>query len=152
MVKYQKIQKLGEGTFSKVKLVKVTNTEEYCALKKQKKQVKSLSTWKREIRALKILANHPRFCKLLDAHIKKDESYIVMEYASGGDLIEYIMKNGKIEPSFALCIFKELIEAIQYMHSAGVVHRDLKPENILLDDEFHIKIGDLGAALETRDN
>jgi len=58
--------------------------------------------------------------------------YIIMEQVSGGELFEHIKTYELEEREVALCMF-QLIEAIMYLQTCGVVHRDLKPENILIE-------------------
>ena len=62
------------------------------------------------------------------------------------DLFEFIEKtNGVVEPLGAY-IFKQLAEAVEYLHTHGILHRDIKDENVVLDDRFHAKLIDFGSA------
>ena len=67
-----------------------------------------------------------------------------MEYASGGELFDYIVSNTRLEDKEACKFFQQIISGIEYIHKLGVVHRDLKPENLLLDGKKNIKIVDFG--------
>lgn len=67
-----------------------------------------------------------------------------MEYASGGELFDYIVKNNKLKEKEACRFFHQLIAGIEYIHRLHIVHRDLKPENLLLDHNKNIKIVDFG--------
>lgn len=67
-----------------------------------------------------------------------------MEYASGGELFKYIVKNTRIKEREAAKFYCQLICGIEYIHRLGIVHRDLKPENLLLDSSKNIKIVDFG--------
>ncbi len=67
-----------------------------------------------------------------------------MEYASGGELFEYIVKRKKLKEQEAVRFFQQIISGIEYIHKSGICHRDLKPENLLLDDQNNIKIVDFG--------
>ena len=79
-----------------------------------------------------------------------------MEYVSGGELFDYIVKKGRVRVFFrthaqlseneARHFFQQLISGIEYCHKHNVVHRDLKPENIILDEYNNIKIADFGLA------
>ena len=60
-------------------------------------------------------------------------------------LFDGITRLGSCHVSCARWLTAELVNAVEYMHSKGVLHRDLKPENILLDDEGHIKLVDFGS-------
>ncbi|KAG0285582.1 serine/threonine-protein kinase HAL4/sat4 [Linnemannia gamsii] len=76
------------------------------------------------------------------------EYCMVMEFAAGGDLFNLLTKS---HPPISLhekhCLWRQLINGVQYMHSMGVAHRDLKPENILIDGTGRIlKITDFGIA------
>ena len=67
-----------------------------------------------------------------------------MEYASGGELFEYIVKQKKIREKEACRFFQQLVAGVEYINKLNVVHRDLKPENLLLDHKQSIKIVDFG--------
>ncbi|OAQ27857.1 Pkinase-domain-containing protein [Linnemannia elongata AG-77] len=76
------------------------------------------------------------------------EYCMVMEFAAGGDLFNLLTKS---HPPISLhekhCLWRQLVNGVQYMHSMGVAHRDLKPENILIDGTGRIlKITDFGIA------
>ena len=67
-----------------------------------------------------------------------------MEYACGGELFEYIVKQKKIREKEACKFFQQLVAGVEYINKLNVVHRDLKPENLLLDHKQNIKIVDFG--------
>ena len=67
-----------------------------------------------------------------------------MEYASNGELFDYIVAQTRIKEQEACKIFQQVIAGIEYIHKLNVVHRDLKPENLLLDHNYNIKIVDFG--------
>ena len=70
---------------------------------------------------------------------------MIMEYAEGGELFDYIIKKDHLSEDEARHIFHQIIDAIDYMHQMGICHRDLKPENILFDSTHtNIKIIDFG--------
>ena len=70
---------------------------------------------------------------------------MIMEYAEGGELFDYIIKKDHLSEAETRNIFHQIIDAIDYMHKMGICHRDLKPENILLDSSHtKIKIIDFG--------
>ena len=71
---------------------------------------------------------------------------MIMEYAEGGELFNYIIEKGYLSEEESRNIFQQLIDTIDYLHQMGICHRDLKPENILFDakDKKRIKIIDFG--------
>ena len=71
---------------------------------------------------------------------------MIMEYAEGGELFNYIIAKGNLSEDESRNIFQQIIDAVYYLHQIGICHRDLKPENILFDskDKKRIKIIDFG--------
>lgn len=70
--------------------------------------------------------------------------FMIMEYVSGGELFDYIVKRGKLQEHEARRFFQQIISGVDYCHRHMIVHRDLKPENLLLDHNMHVKIADFG--------
>ena len=66
-----------------------------------------------------------------------------MEMCAGGDLLNYVRKRRKLKEDVAKYLFKQIIEAIGYIHSKSILHRDIKLDNILLDNKGSIKVGAL---------
>lgn len=69
-----------------------------------------------------------------------------MEQAEMGDILDFINGHWPLDRNLRRRWSKELISAVQYVHSIGIVHRDIKCENILLNRELHIKLADFGSS------
>ena len=69
-----------------------------------------------------------------------------MEWISGGELFDYVIKTKKLMHSEATLFFQQLLSAIEYLHSIGIAHRDIKPDNILIDSHRNVKLIDFDLA------
>eukprot|EP00913_Durusdinium_trenchii_P022615 g21239.t1 len=142
---------LGSGGYGKV--YKCTD------MQGQERAVKQVFTANPEILETEIeihrhIGQHPNIVQLIDVFDNQGEAgkMIVMELARGGELSDYLEKTGKMTEDKAKGIFKQVLSAIQHMHSKNVLHRDLKTDNILLcTDSTHdinhpvVKLIDFGA-------
>lgn len=97
----------------------------------------------REIHILKLI-RHPHIIQLYEIIETQKQLYLIMEYASGGELFDYIVAKGRVKESEACKFFQQIIDGVEYLHKLNIVHRDLKPENLLLDQNKNIKIVDFG--------
>ncbi|XP_023840103.1 5'-AMP-activated protein kinase catalytic subunit alpha-1-like [Salvelinus namaycush] len=138
---------LGVGTFGKVKVGQHELTKHQVAVKILNRQkIRSLDVVgkiRREIQNLKLF-RHPHIIKLYQVISTPTDIFMVMEYVSGGELFDYICKNGKLDEKESRRLFQQIISAVDYCHRHMVVHRDLKPENVLLDAQMNAKIADFG--------
>ncbi|TPX60237.1 hypothetical protein PhCBS80983_g01904 [Powellomyces hirtus] len=88
--------------------------------------------------------DHPNVIRLYQVMETEEECFVVMEYAQGGELIEYIAARGHLNEKEARRYFRQIVSAMDHCHLANVVHRDLKLENLLLNGERDILISDFG--------
>ncbi|KAL9337145.1 hypothetical protein Peur_071633 [Populus x canadensis] len=162
MEKYEKLEKVGEGTYGKVYKAKDKLTGQLVALKKTRLQMDEEGvppTALREVSLLQMLSQSLYVVRLLsvehiDANNSDDDSksnlYLVFEFLDT-DLKKFIDSHRKgpnprpLSPSLIQSFLFQLCKGVAYCHSHGVLHRDLKPQNLLLDQERGIlKIADLG--------
>ncbi|CAL4098930.1 unnamed protein product, partial [Meganyctiphanes norvegica] len=137
---------IGKGNFAIVKLATHTHTKSKVAVKiidKEKIDPVNLLKIKREIEILKKL-RHPYIIRLYQVMQSQTKIYLVTEYAQSGELFDFLAQNGKMSEQKARGKFMQIIAALRYCHSRGIVHRDLKAENLLLDKELNIKLADFG--------
>jgi serine/threonine protein kinase len=88
--------------------------------------------------------NHPNIVLLYEIIETPQELYLIMEYAPGGELFEYIANKTILDEHEAQALFRQIVAGIEYLHKLKISHRDLKPENMLLDTDKNIKIVDFG--------
>ena len=153
---YALLDQLGCGTTGKVKLAIHIETQKKYAIKIIKKDSFNdrpalLTKIQREI-ALMRLVNHEHILKLVDFLESPRHLYIVLEYASKGELFDYLVEHRTLSEEEASRFFRQIIYGLEYLHSLGICHRDLKPENILLDEDLNIKIADFGFARFVKSN
>ncbi|XP_060053539.1 testis-specific serine/threonine-protein kinase 5-like [Erinaceus europaeus] len=165
-------KKIGSGTFSKVYLAYATheciqNNPKLASDLRGKHHtmvaIKIISTAKappefsrkflpREISSFNATYKHLNVVQLYETYQNSERSYLVLELADRGDLLEHInMVSAQryspgLEEEEARRLFWQLVSAIAHCHNTGIVHRDLKCENILLDDRGFLKLTDFGFA------
>uniref|UniRef100_A0A8B9JKC5 non-specific serine/threonine protein kinase n=1 Tax=Astyanax mexicanus TaxID=7994 RepID=A0A8B9JKC5_ASTMX len=101
----------------------------------------------REVRIMKAL-RHPNIVQLFEVIETEKTLYLVMEYASGGEVFDYLVSHGRMKEIEARAKFRQIVSAVHYCHQKNIVHRDLKAENLLLDADANIKIADFGFSNE----
>ncbi|XP_044533819.1 cyclin-dependent kinase 2 isoform X2 [Gracilinanus agilis] len=149
MDNFQKVEKIGEGTYGVVYKAKNKVTGEVVALKKIRLDTETEgvpSTAIREISLLKEL-NHPNIVKLLDVIHTENKLYLVFEFLHQ-DLKKFMDASaltGIPLPLIKSYLF-QLLQGLAFCHSHRVLHRDLKPQNLLINAEGSIKLADFGLA------
>ncbi|VDK50482.1 unnamed protein product [Anisakis simplex] len=164
---------LGSGGFGKVKLATHLLTSQKVAIKIIDKKAigDDLPRVKTELEALKTLS-HQNICRLYQSIETSEKFFIIMEvifchnegeinpymihgaqlfianvllqFCSGGEMFDYIVKKERLQESEARHFFRQLVQAIAYVHHMGFAHRDLKPENLLLTEDLQLKLIDFG--------
>ena len=140
---------LGSGHFGTVRLaVLFSNPNKKYAVKTifKEKVKKDLHLLRRELEILKTL-DHPNIVKFYEVYQDEKFFHLVMEYCSGGELLQRIVDQRYLNEKEAANIMKKIISATKYLHERGICHRDLKPENFLFSHkgkDGEIKIIDFG--------
>ncbi|KAI1427415.1 hypothetical protein F5Y12DRAFT_712221 [Xylaria sp. FL1777] len=162
---------LGKGSAARVRLARHHTTQDIVAVKILAKNMTQLTAagsmaelekWdrardefnsqrqmplsiEREVAVLKLI-DHPHIVKLHDIWENRAEIYLVLEYMDGGDMFSYIHAYGPIPEFEMVGYFRQIVSALEYVHSFNICHRDLKPENILMKSNGVVKIADFGMA------
>jgi serine/threonine protein kinase len=102
------------------------------------------SSVQREIATLRVMS-HPCIARLISSFRFGDGAYLVLEYASGGDLHSLLQKHGSLDQDSTKFVMGEIASALASIHDLGFVYGDLKPENVLITETGHIKLTDFGA-------
>jgi BR serine/threonine kinase len=141
---------LGVGATGKVKLAHHSRNGEKVGVKIIRKDLfyekPSLKIKvHREISVMKLMF-HPHIIKIFDVLEDSTYLFLIIEYASHGELFNYLVKKRRIQNREALRFFQQIISGLEYCHRHRICHRDLKLENILLDNIQNIKIADFGMA------
>ncbi|XP_015196452.1 MAP/microtubule affinity-regulating kinase 4-like isoform X4 [Lepisosteus oculatus] len=147
---YRLLKTIGKGNFAKVKLARHILTGREVAIKiidKTQLNPTSLQKLFREVRIMKGL-NHPNIVQLFEVIETEKTLYLIMEYASGGEVFDYLVSHGRMKEKEARAKFRQIVSAVHYCHQKNIVHRDLKAENLLLDADSNIKIADFGFSNE----
>lgn len=167
------LETVGAGSMGKVKLAKHHQTNEVCAIKivnratkaflykeqtlpppkneqevleRRKKLEKEINRDKRTIREASLgqVLYHPHICRLFEMCTMSNHFYMLFEYVSGGQLLDYIIQHGSLREHHARKFARGIASALQYLHANNIVHRDLKIENIMISTSGEIKIIDFG--------
>lgn len=143
-------QTLGEGEFGKVKMGWKKDSSVEVAIKLIRRETlggnaNRLQKIYREIHILRGL-EHENIVRLHEMVETERHIGIILEYASGGELFDYILNHRYLKDGAARRLFAQLISGVGYLHKKGIVHRDLKLENLLLDRNRNIIITDFGFA------
>ncbi|XP_011698767.1 PREDICTED: uncharacterized protein LOC105456434 isoform X3 [Wasmannia auropunctata] len=141
------IKKLGQGTYGKVQLGINKETGQEVAIKTIKKcKIETEADLIRIRREIQIMSSvqHPNIIHIYEVFENREKMVLVMEYAAGGELYDYLSERKVLNEHEARRIFRQIATAVFYCHKHKICHRDLKLENILLDQVGNAKIADFG--------
>lgn len=141
---------LGEGSYSTVYFATDRQTlKEYAIKVLEKRHIikeKKIKYVNIEKNTLNRLTEHPGIVRLYYTFQDETSLYYVLDLCNGGELLGVLKRTGTFDVECTRYYGAQILDAIEYMHSRGVIHRDLKPENVLLDHQMHVKITDFGTA------
>ncbi len=141
--RYELIAKIGSGGFAEVFEARDETLDRHVALKVVPEGHDMSSRVLREVQAAAALS-HPNIVALYDWFGDGEHSYIVWELVDGESLdkLPERLTDGEV-----VAVGAELLDALAFAHSQGIVHRDVKPQNVMLDGEGRVKVMDFGIAL-----
>ncbi|XP_078467660.1 protein kinase C iota type-like [Lampetra planeri] len=146
------IRVIGRGSYAKVLLVRLKQTQRIYAMKVVKKELvnddEDIDWVQTEKHVFEQASNHPFLVGLHSCFQTDSRLFFVIEYVNGGDLMFHMQRQRKLPEEHARFYAAEISLALNFLHERGVVYRDLKLDNVLLDSEGHIKLTDYGMCKE----
>jgi Protein kinase domain len=147
---YRIIEPVGRGGMASVFKAYEASLDRYVALKVLPPEFLHDPTFaerfRREAQTIARL-EHPQIIPIFayDIDTASGTPWMAMRLISGGSLSQRI-KRGRLAPAECARILKDVADALDYAHAAGVIHRDVKPQNVLLDDSGRVYLADFGIA------
>ncbi|KAI0822930.1 kinase-like protein [Trametes gibbosa] len=154
---FEFVRELGSGSWSTVmEGVQMLTGKRYALKILSKAQLLKLkkvkyATVEKDVLA-KLSGGHPGVIRMHAAFQDETSLYFVLDLAENGDLSDLVKKYGSLSLPCARWYTAQIVDAVFWMHSKGILHRDLKPENVLLDSELRPKITDFGSAYYAPNN
>lgn len=145
---YHVFEAIGHGKHSTVHKGRKKKTLEYFACKSVDKSQRSKVL--QEVKVLHAL-NHPNVLKFCACYETSAHFWLVLEYCVGGDLMTLLRQDVHLPEDSVHDLACDLVRALLYLHSKGIIYCDLKPSNILLDENGHAKLCDFGLARKLSD-
>ena len=148
---YEILSATGQGAMGRVFVARQTALGRLVAVKflsidSDADPAERLARFRREA-AIMAALSHPNVVSIHDFGEVDEQPYLVMEYIEGGDLRKRMPEFRTMPPASVLATLGPIGEALDYLHSRGILHRDLKPENILMQGDVP-KVADFGIAVE----
>lgn len=144
---YKNLTQAGRGGFGSVFVAKSTVDKVDIAIKKLPHTSKKMRRTNFNEIGFLTACKHPNIVKYYRSHHVDDEIWVVMEYMQGGTLAEAVERYSFAETSVAY-VAREILRALEYLHSHNLVHRDLKSANVMLTVEGKIKLIDFGLCVD----
>lgn len=144
---FEIIKPISRGAFGRVFLARKRTTGDLFAIKVLRKADMIRKNAVESIlaeRDILISACNPFVVRFFYSFTCRENLYLVMEYLIGGDLYSLLRNVGCLDEHISRIYIAEVVLALEYLHSLGVVHRDLKPDNLLIAHDGHIKLTDFG--------
>ncbi|OIT02134.1 PREDICTED: 3-phosphoinositide-dependent protein kinase 2-like [Nicotiana attenuata] len=145
----------GVGSYSKVVRAKKKDTGNVYALKIMDKKFITKENKTAYVKLERIVLDqldHPGVVRLFFTFQDTFSLYMALESCEGGELFDQITRKGRLSEDEARFYAAEVVDALEYIHSMGLIHRDIKPENLLLSSDGHIKIADFGSVKPMQDS